>query len=128
MEINNEVNVSRWVRERLTALSNDDRWQPDLAGGLARLRGQRSLQYKRRKRRIWTAVGIASALIALTIFPTTRALAGSYMTRCINQSDRMRAFFFGTSPRFRPAPSRLWCLRTEASHRISCLRTAQARP
>jgi cytochrome c biogenesis protein CcmG/thiol:disulfide interchange protein DsbE len=99
MEINNEVNVSRWVRERLAALSNDDRWQPDLADGLARLRGQRSSQNKRRKRRFWTAVGIVSALIALAIFPTTRTLAGSYVTTCINKSDRMRAFFFGTAPR-----------------------------
>jgi len=97
MESNNEMNVSRWVRDRLVALSGDDQWQPDLTHGLARLRRQRALQNKRRQWRLWAVAGVVSALFALAIFPTTRALAGSYVTACVNQSGRFRAFLFGTS-------------------------------
>ena len=99
MKSDNEVDVSRWVDERLAARSPDPEWQPNVLRGLAKLSERRNP----RRRFLWVAAGAAAACLPLMAFPVTRTLAQNCVSACVSESGRLREFFTGkqdtSSPR-----------------------------
>jgi cytochrome c biogenesis protein CcmG/thiol:disulfide interchange protein DsbE len=82
MEKNSEMDVNRWVEERLATLSPDGEWQPNATRGLARLREQRGAGSGRGRRWAWAAAAATAACLCLMALPAPRALA----QRCLNCS------------------------------------------
>jgi cytochrome c biogenesis protein CcmG/thiol:disulfide interchange protein DsbE len=95
MEKNNEQEVGRWVDERLAALAPDGAWQPNVPGGLARLRER--LDAKSRPRGRWTWAIAAAVVVGLPLmaFPVTRAFAQRCVSACVGESSRVLQFFTG---------------------------------
>jgi peroxiredoxin len=75
MAKNSEVNVNRWVDERLATLSPENEWQPNTSKGLARFREQRRSGTGRVRR--WTLIAAAAvaACLFLMALPVSQVLA-----------------------------------------------------
>ena len=82
MEKNSEVQVDRWVDERLATLGPDNGWQPDAASGFDRLRQRRGPRNARGRTWIWAAAAATAAGLGVMALPAPRALA----QRCLNCS------------------------------------------
>jgi peroxiredoxin len=74
MQKNGEIEVNRWVDERLAALNPEGDWQPNAIRGLARLREQRVIA-ERGRRWAWAAVAAAVACLGLIALPAPRMAA-----------------------------------------------------
>jgi peroxiredoxin len=88
MKKDDEMDVGRWVDERLAGRLPDAEWQPDVLRGLARLRNRNP-----RRRVLWVAGGAAAVCLPLMAFPVTRTLAKNCVLACVSESDRFREFF-----------------------------------
>lgn len=62
---NRQVNVERWVEQRLAVLQPVRGWHPDAVGALARVR-ERDRVYRVHRRR-WTWIAVAASLASLTV-------------------------------------------------------------
>src|SRR6202034_2847070 len=94
-EMHDELEVGRWVDDRLAARIPGGEWQPNVLRGLAQLRQRRGLEGRRGRRLLWVVVGTAAACLPLMAFPVTRAFAQHCMSACVTQSSRLRVFFMG---------------------------------
>jgi peroxiredoxin len=76
METNNEANVNRWVDERIAQLTANDRWQPNVARGLARFHERRAA----RRARSWFWAALATACACLLAWPVPREVARNFLS------------------------------------------------
>src|SRR5579863_534198 len=99
MKKDDEVDLGRWVDERLAGRVPDAEWQPNVLHGLAQLRERRSP----RRRVLWTGLAGAAVCMPLMAFPVTRTFAKNCVSACVSESGRFREFFTGkqdaSSPR-----------------------------
>jgi len=81
MEKNSEINLGRWVDDRLATLTPAEGWQPDVATGLAHLgRGRGGAGSVWRRRPVWVPVTAAAIGVCALAFPAT----GVFAQRCVN--------------------------------------------
>jgi peroxiredoxin len=95
MKRDDEMDLGRWVDERLAGRIPESAWQPDVVRGLAQLRRRRSLDSQPRRRFLWVAVGGVAICLPLMAFPVTRTLAKNCVSACVSESDRFRELFAG---------------------------------
>jgi peroxiredoxin len=91
MEKNNEINVARWVNDRLARLAPPEDWQPNLPIALARLDRARqagSVGSKRwAKRWTWMTASAAAVCLCALAFPVTRVFAQRCVTACVVETS-----------------------------------------
>jgi peroxiredoxin len=75
MANNSELNVDRWVYERLAALGPDSEWQPNTIEGRTRLRERSNQPIARGRRWLWAGALATAAGICLIVLPAPRVLA-----------------------------------------------------
>ncbi len=92
MEKNDELNVGRWVDNRLATLSPGGAWQPDVGRGLSRLRQKRERVAGGQRRWAWIAAGVVATCISLMAAPGTRAFAQRCVSACVGQSSWISRF------------------------------------
>jgi peroxiredoxin len=83
MAKNDEIDVGRWVDDRLAMLTPPEGWRPDMAAGLARLNRRRDpvSVWNRRWRWGWGPAMAAGVIVLCALaFPATRVSA----QRCVN--------------------------------------------
>ena len=91
MEENSEMQLSRWVEERLDALRPAGDWQPDTVAGLARLRRRRSDGNGRGRSSTW-AVAVATIVgFCLVAFPAPRTAAQRFCAACLMAAQNLAA-------------------------------------
>ena len=90
---NDDLNLDRWVEDRLAARNPDPEWQPDLTGGLARFHELREAQARSRPKWVWLAVAAAGACLPLMALPITRAFTERCVSACVEESTKLRQFF-----------------------------------
>ncbi|MGI8742554.1 MAG: TlpA disulfide reductase family protein [Bryobacteraceae bacterium] len=83
MEQNSEVNVSRWVDERLAILRPSGEWPFDTTGALARFKDERARRNSHGGRWIWAAAVTMTVVVCLLAFPAPRVFA----QRCVNACE-----------------------------------------
>jgi len=93
--MHDELEVGRWVDDRLAARIPGGEWEPNVLRGLAQLRERGGLEVRRGRRLLWVVIGTAAACLPLMAFPVTRAFAQHCMSACVTQSSRLRVFFLG---------------------------------
>jgi peroxiredoxin len=93
MKNNDEMELGRWVDERLAARIPDAEWQPNVPRGLAQLRERRGLDSRPRHRILWVAVGVPAVCLPLMALPGTLTFAKSCVSACVSESGRFRDFF-----------------------------------
>jgi peroxiredoxin len=96
MEKNDDLNVGRWVDDRLAALSPGGEWQPNVHRGLTRLR-QKVERVGGRRRWAWVAAGAMATCISLMATPVTRAFAQRCVSACVSQSSWIAHFLGNVS-------------------------------
>jgi peroxiredoxin len=88
MEKNNEINVGRWVDDRLRMLTPPEDWQPDLAAGLARLERGRDAGSTWSRRWAWAPASAAAVIcICALAFPVTRVFAQRCVNACVVETS-----------------------------------------
>jgi peroxiredoxin len=104
MRKDDEMDLGRWVDDRLAGRIPDAEWQPNVLRGLAQLRERRGP----RRRVLWVAAGAAAVCLPLMAFPMTRTFAKNCVSACVSESGRLRDFFTGkhdtSGPRLVYAP------------------------
>ena len=76
-----DAEAAEWVdRQLATALRADAECVPDTEHGVDRLRRLRAERQLQRRRRTWSAIGLAAAIVLVVTLPPTRV----YATRCID--------------------------------------------
>ena len=126
MENNRDTSAKRWMGDRLSMLLPDGDWRPDLTRGLGLLRDRRGRKHVHHARLLWIALTTLAIGVVLIAFPTTRILAGRYVSACVNLLGR----FSGDTPNLaytegahrKPAPEVTLKDRTGRSVRLSDLR------
>jgi peroxiredoxin len=83
MEKNNEINVGRWVDDRLAMLTPPAGWQPDIAAGLARLARRRDAGSVWSRSWAWLPASAAAICICALAFPVTRVSAQRCVSACV---------------------------------------------
>jgi peroxiredoxin len=89
MKKDDEMDLGRWVDERLAGRMPGAEWQPNVVRGLAQLRERRSP----RRRALWVGAGTAAVCLPLMAFPVTRTLAKNCVSACVSESSRFRDLF-----------------------------------
>ena len=89
METNHESNDSRWVEERLSALSDNGEWHPDPSLGLTRLRGGRERHRRAGRRRGLTVALATASSVSLAAFPVAQTFAGRCLLACVAETGRL---------------------------------------
>jgi peroxiredoxin len=95
MEKHDEANVARWTEERMGTLAPDAQWEPDVAGGLARLRAGTESDRPRRHRWAWIALGATAATVFVVATPMARAFAercGEFLMSNLTGNGPTRAY------------------------------------
>lgn len=82
METNNVFRSDGWVDERLAALDSGSEWEPDVAGGLSRLRELRFRRNWISGKRLWAGTVALGVCIYFIVLPSPKALAH----RCVECS------------------------------------------
>ncbi len=95
MRRDDELDVGRWVDDRLAGRIPEDSWEPDVLRGLARIRKRRGVEDGRRRSWLWVVAGTAAACLPLMAFPVTRTLAQHCVSACVSESGKVREFFTG---------------------------------
>src|SRR5258708_9591873 len=75
MENDNDVDINRWVSERMTSLTPGTEFRPNAAWAFARFRGMRGARIRRERLWRWAAAVTSSAFLCLLVFPVPRATA-----------------------------------------------------
>lgn len=70
-----EMEDANWVDQRMSLLSPDEDWQPDVAAGLARFKARSRPSHWAIRRWIWVAATLAAACLFLLPLPTPRMIA-----------------------------------------------------
>jgi|HubBroStandDraft_1064217.scaffolds.fasta_scaffold112172_2 peroxiredoxin len=97
MEKNNEINVGRWVDDRLRMLTPPEDWQPDLAAGLARLERGRDAGGIWSSRWAWAPASAAAAIcICALAFPVTRVFAQRCVNACVVETSFAGRFLWNS--------------------------------
>jgi len=91
MEKHSEIEVSRWVEERLAAIRPPADWQPDTIIGLARLRKRRGGESGRGRGRIWATAAATAICLGLMVFPAPRAAAQRFCMACLMAAQNLAA-------------------------------------
>src|SRR5262249_10551182 len=81
---NNEIDVARWVDDRLAELSPPPDWQADSIRGLDCLRNQRHAERVRGRRWAWTMSGAVVTCSFVLALPATRVFAGRCVNACVS--------------------------------------------
>jgi peroxiredoxin len=92
MKKDDEVDVGRWVDDRLASRIPVDSWEPNVLRGLDQLRARRGLERSRRRGLLWVAAATALACLPLMAFPVTRAFAQHCVSACVSESGKLREF------------------------------------
>jgi cytochrome c biogenesis protein CcmG/thiol:disulfide interchange protein DsbE len=98
MKKDDEMDVGRWVDDRLAARISEDSWEPNVLRGLAQFRERRGLNRSRGRSLLWVVAGTAAGCLPLVAFPVTRAFAQHCMSACVTESSRLRELFIGQVP------------------------------
>jgi peroxiredoxin len=99
MEKNDEINVGRWVDDRLRMLTPPESWQPDMAAGLARLHRAREARIIWSSRWVWALASAAAAICigALALaFPVTRVFAQRCVSACVVETSFAGRFLWNS--------------------------------
>src|SRR5579863_1983548 len=102
MKKDDDMDIGRWVDDRLAGRIPGDSWEPDVRRGLARLREGRRLNRGWGHNLLWVAAGSAAVCLPLMAFPVTRAVAQHCVSACVTQSGRLRELFMGKEPEAAP--------------------------
>jgi peroxiredoxin len=87
MAKHNEIDIGRWVDDRLAMLDPPEGWQPDRAAGLARLdRGRQTVRAWNR-RWAWAPAMAAAIIIGALAFPVTRVSAQRCVNACVAETS-----------------------------------------
>jgi len=89
MEKNKEMDLERWVDERLATLHHSSEWQPNAGKGLARLRERRDTVIGRRRRWTWAAAMATAGCLGAMALPGTRVLAQRCVGACSEAGIRL---------------------------------------
>jgi cytochrome c biogenesis protein CcmG/thiol:disulfide interchange protein DsbE len=103
---NNQLDVSRWVDDKLAALGPDREWQPDQHRGLVLLREQRGNLNERRRRWTWVVAGAMVTCLSLMATPVTRVFAQRCLSACVSGTGWVRQFL--TAGASGPIPSNVY--------------------
>ncbi len=90
------LELDRWVEDRLAHLTPTASWQPDRPSGLARLRSKKAA---RRRARLGAAASAAMLLFTIAAFPATRVFAQRCLDACVGETSLISQYF-----RSQPAP------------------------
>jgi len=74
MEKHDDADVGRWTDERMAWLAPDADWEPNVARGLARLRGRGDMARPSR-RRAWVAAAAMATVVIVSATPMARTIA-----------------------------------------------------
>jgi len=97
MEKNNEINVGRWVDDRLRMLTPPADWQPDMAAALARLHRARDAGSIWSSRWAWAPASAAAAIcICALAFPVTRVFAQRCVNACVVETSFAGRFLWNS--------------------------------
>jgi peroxiredoxin len=99
MEKNNQIDVGRWVDDRLQMLTPPEDWQPDRAAGLARLHRARNAGNTWSSRWAWASASFAAAICisALALaFPVTRVFAQRCVNACVVETSFAGRFLWSS--------------------------------
>ena len=94
---NDDLDLDRWIEERLFGRNPNPDWQPDPASGLARFRQMREAQGRSRPRWVWLAAAAAGACLPLMALPITRVFTERCVSACVEESTKLREFFLGNA-------------------------------
>jgi len=72
MDTNAEMNLDRWVGDRVASLSLANEWRPDPARALARFNERRFAQHGHGRRWMWALAATAAACLCLLALPAAR--------------------------------------------------------
>jgi peroxiredoxin len=96
MEKNNEINVGRWVDDRLAMLTPPEEWQPDAARGLARFGRGRDAGSAWGGRWVWVPASAAAIFICALAFPVTRVSAQRCVNACVVETSLAGKFLWNS--------------------------------
>lgn len=104
MEQNNEINVSRWVDDRLATLTPPEGWSPDIRKGLALLDKRRSTGAVKKRTLIWIAAAAVALCICALTFPTIQVFAQRCVDACVAETSQAGQFLWNSlsSSKHRP--------------------------
>ena len=94
---NYELNVGKWVDDKLESLEEHEEWQPDIHRGLAMFREQRGRIDGRRRRWTWVVGAAMATCLTVMATPATRAFAQRCLSACVNETAWVRQFL-GSGP------------------------------
>ncbi len=80
MDTNREIDLGRWVDERLATLTPAKNWQPNPIRGLAVLQAKQSTAARSVRRWTWAVAAVSAVCLSAIAFPASRVLA----QRCLN--------------------------------------------
>ena len=94
MATRDDIDLARWIDDRLAVLNPPDAWNPDEARGVARLRQRRTIAARRRRRRTWGAIVAGTILLLVMPTPIIRGFAhacGEFVRRTISGGEASHA-------------------------------------
>lgn len=94
MEETNTFDLSHWVDARMAVLAPSNHWHPDVAIGLAHLRGHTDHRNKSMHKWIWAGVGCVVLALCFAALPESRVLA----YRCLDCSVALWKDLAGSAP------------------------------
>ncbi len=86
MEKNNEINVGRWVDDRLATLTPPGNWHPNMAAGIAHLNTGRRAGSLWRRSWVWVPVTAAAICICAFAVPATSVFAQRCFSACVAET------------------------------------------
>jgi peroxiredoxin len=96
MAKHNEIEVGRWVDDRMAMLDPPEGWQPDTAAGLARLDRRRNAGSAWNRRWAWAPAMAAAVIIGALAFPVTRVSAQRCVNACVAETSLAGRFLWSS--------------------------------
>ncbi len=96
MAKHNEIDIGRWVDDRLATLDPPEGWQPDTAAGLARLDQRRDAGSEWNRRWAWAPAMAAAVIIGALAFPVTRVSAQRCVNACVAETSLAGRFLWSS--------------------------------
>jgi len=94
MENNSEINVGRWVEDRLASLSPPVGWQPDTVTGLQRFRHGCEARITWSRTWVWAGVTVTALCVCALAFPATRVFAQNCVNACLAETGLAGKFLW----------------------------------